>query len=335
MKRKITQISVIGLIFAVLITYLLLRNPIKDFEPGRPGPDIEFVVTDGETGSTIAMQLAKFGVIEVSRTFYKLAITDPRSKSISPGLHRIGTHLSSKEALNQLLDSSRLVDQVIVKEGSTYSDVLKLLVKDRTIDNSSKKELVKIPPPLFNPRNSVEGMLFPAQYSFPPHTTAVQALHSMLTKFESVARSVGLYKGYGSYSAYQILIIASLAQVEGDNQDFAKIARVILNRLSIGMPLQLNSTVQYAANLRGQIQLSHASTQINSPYNTYRILGLTPTPISNPGEGALRAALHPEVGNWIYFITVKPSDTRFTNHYSQFAQWEVLYHQNLAAGAFK
>jgi UPF0755 protein len=101
------------------------------------------------------------------------------------------------------------------------------------------------------------------------------------------------------------------------------------------MPLQLNSTVQFAANLRGQIALSTASTKMDSPYNTYRDVGLPPTPISNPGLAAIDAALHPADGNWIYFITVKPGDTRFTNSFSEFGGWEVLFHKNLAAGAFK
>jgi len=129
--------------------------------------------------------------------------------------------------------------------------------------------------------------------------------------------------------------MASIVQVEGDVSDFSKIARVILNRLDIGMPLQLNSTVQFAANLRGQIELSKASTEINSPYNTYRNLGLPPTPISNPGLSAINAALHPAQGDWLYFITVKPGDTRFTRSFAEFGTWELLFHKNLAAGAFK
>ena len=112
-------------------------------------------------------------------------------------------------------------------------------------------------------------------------------------------------------------------------------AQVIYNRLKIGMPLQLNSTVQYAANLRGRIALSTAATKINSPYNTYRRVGLPPTPISNPSELAIKASLNPTQGDWIYFITVKPGDTRFTKNYEEFNAWTTLYNQNLANGLFK
>lgn len=186
-----------------------------------------------------------------------------------------------------------------------------------------------------NSLNSLEGQLFPARYSFAPGTTYGTALSTMVNRFQEEVTTTGLNKGFQKYSPYQALIIASMVQIEGDPTDFGKVARTIYNRLKIGMPLQLNSTVQYAANLRGRIALSTAATQIRSPYNTYRNVGLPPTPISNPSTLAIKATLSPDQGDWLYFITVKPGDTRFTSQYSEFQQWEVLYTRNLRAGAFK
>ncbi len=157
----------------------------------------------------------------------------------------------------------------------------------------------------------------------------------MVKSFANEVAGSGIESGYLKYQPYQVLIIASLLQIEADPDDYQKAARVIYNRLNLGMPLQLNSTVQYAAGLRGQIGLSTASTKIESPYNTYLHVGLPPTPISNPSLPAISAALHPSDGNWLYFITVKPHDTRFTNSYTTFQSWVVLYNQNVAAGAFK
>ena len=126
-----------------------------------------------------------------------------------------------------------------------------------------------------------------------------------------------------------------MIQIEADLADYAKVARVIYNRLRIGMPLQLNSTVQYALGIRGQIRLSRKSTQVESLYNTYLHTGLPPTPICNPSIEAINAAMHPLDGNWLYFITVTPHDTRFTNSFSTFESWVSLYNHNVAAGAFK
>ncbi len=319
-----------GLVLIVGFTIYISTRAESDFPAGHPGPSVTITVNSGETGTSIANNLAQAGVIKSAKRFISLAIADRRAQGISAGVHTIESHIPSKVAIDQLLDQKRLVDLVIVKEGSTYSDVLGVLRSTHSLNCTSK--FSGLTPILKAPGNSLEGQLFPAQYSFAPKSTCSDAIGSMLSKFAESAKSSGLLK---SANPYANLIIASLVQIEGDPKNFDKVARTILNRLKIGMPLQLNSTVQYAAHLRGRIALSTAATQINSPYNTYKYVGLPPTPISNPSTDAIQAVLNPAIGNWLYFITVKPGDTRFTNSYSEFSGWEVLYHHNLSAGAFK
>ncbi len=334
MKGRLPLVSIVGVLLGIAMLITSISHNSADFPPGHPGAEISFEVPNGATGSDIAIALAAQKVIKNSKTFYKLALSDARSGSISPGSHRIDTHISASQALAELLDSKRLVGLLVVKEGSTFADVVTALHKNVAIAPFVTANL-KAVPPMANSKNSLEGLLFPAHYSFAKGTTAKSALAAMTAKFTSIAAGLHLSTGFENYSGYQILTMASMVQVEADSQDFAKVARVIMNRLRIGMPLQLNSTVQYATNQRGQIQLTTKSTQIDSPYNTYKNIGLPPTPISNPSSAALEATLHPAVGNWIYFITVKPGDTRFTNSYEEFSNWERLFHQNLAAGAFK
>ena len=150
----------------------------------------------------------------------------------------------------------------------------------------------------------------------------------MVDRFIKESKAVGLTK-------VDELTIASLIQAEGDPQDFNKISRVIYNRLKIGMPLQLDTTVQYVLKKRGSVFLSTKSTLINSPYNTYKRYGLPPGPIGNPGIAAMKAALAPAEGDWLYFITVKPGETRFTKSHDEFLIWKNEYQKNLQAGAFK
>ena len=101
------------------------------------------------------------------------------------------------------------------------------------------------------------------------------------------------------------------------------------------MPLQMNSTIDYAEKKRGNIRMSYKQLELNSKYNTYRYRGLTPTPIGSPGEAAMEAAVNPAKGDWLYFITVKPKDTRFTNSYSEFSKWVIEFRKNEDAGLFK
>jgi UPF0755 protein len=98
-----------------------------------------------------------------------------------------------------------------------------------------------------------------------------------------------------------------LLQAEGGtHEDFPKIARVIYNRLKIGMPLRLDTTVLYALNKR-TLRVSYKDTTVKSPYNTYLIKGIPVGPIDSPGTAAIEAALNPASGDWLYFVTTNPS----------------------------
>ena len=328
----IASVAVLSLVAGIWVAF---SGNNDDFPAGQLGAETTVQVANGENGSQIAISLQKAGVVKTSKSFLKVALADSRSRAIAPGTHRVNTRIPAVTALAQMLDGKRIVGLINVKEGSTLSDVISLLQNSPSISQRAFSSWKSVKPSIANKTSSLEGMLFPAQYSFAQGTSAQSAVEAMSRRFQESLSSSRLGIGYEKYDAYQMLTIASMIQVEGDASDFSKIARVILNRLTMGMPLQLNSTVQYAANLRGQIALSTASTQIDSPYNTYRNVGLPPTPISNPSTAAIEAALHPATGDWIYFVTVRPGDTRFTRSFAEFGSWESLFHKNLAAGAFK
>jgi UPF0755 protein len=327
---KTLSSGVVLLLFSCAVV-LLIPSKLTDFPQGSEGPEVIISVAEGENGSAIAIDLAKQGVILSSKTFTSLATSDPSARGISPGNHRIQSHIPSKVALSQLLDSARNSGVVKVIEGTTLSDVLLALKKALITGAIGSHKL----PTFLGRTQSLEGTLFPASYAFASGTSVHDAVTVMINHFEKVALSSGVDKGYGSYSPYDLVKVASLLQIEGDPSDYSKVARVIYNRLKIGMPLQLNSTVQYANNTRGKIALSRNATQIRSPYNTYLHTGLPPTPISNPGLQAISAAQHPADGDWLYFITVKPHDTRFTKSFAEFQDWVTLYNKNLALGAFR
>ena len=181
----------------------------------------------------------------------------------------------------------------------------------------------------------IEGFLFPAQYSFLPGTTFDQAIEQMLKRFNFAAKESKIDQSYLNFSPYELLIIASLVQSEGDPEDFSKISRVIYNRLKIGMPLQINATIDYALNLRGDIRLPYKRLETDSKYNTYKFRGLPPGPISNPGQEALDATVNPMSGDWLYYVTVKPGDTRFTKSYEEFLGWANEFRKNERDGLFE
>ena len=290
-------------------------------------------VASGETGSEIARELFNKEVTASSEIFFRLAVADPKAQLIAPGVHIIDTQICAEQALAQLLDSKRIAGLIAVSEGAWISEIKKLFIKAGYPQAEVKAAFIGAAVP--KPFTQLEGLLFPAQYSFAQGTKADVALRGMIERGIAEAEKAGFLSEKSRYSPQQLLIIASIIQAEGGDGDFTKVSRVIYNRLKIGMPLQMDSTVHFVMESRGDIFLSTKSTLINSPYNTYRKYGLPPGPIGNPGLNAMKAALSPAAGDWLYFITVAPRDTRFTSSLEEFNTWKVLYKKNLRAGKFE
>lgn len=296
-------------------------------------PEVTIEIPSGSTGSDIGRILFEAKVVKSSASFFKVAVGDSRSEKIAPGSHRITIKISAAQALEQLLDPNRIPNLIKIYEGAWKSEVVESLkgygFTSQQIDQAFKE--VRLPKGL----NNVEGVLFPAQYTFAKGTTATDAVQAMVDRFTQEGVSKLIMKGNQNFTPSQLLTIASIVQAEGDIKDYPQVARVILNRLKIGMPLQLDSTVHFIKKVRGQIFLSTQSTLINSPYNTYKRYGLPPGPIGSPGVDAMSATLKPADGDWLFFITVAPGDTRFTKSIDEFNTWKSLYEKNRRAGAFK
>lgn len=332
-RRRIALAIASGLTLLVLVVLVnVLRSP-SDFPATTSGVSTTISISSGEAGTSIARSLQSAGVVKNFRYFVSVLLKDPSSLGIAPGAHTIDTHIPSELALTELLDQKRILNLIVVKDASTTQTVLSALHSDTNLLQGDALKTVTLALP--NPAHSLEGELGPDQYSFSAHTSTHDALTAMTNMAKTNFQSSGILAGYQKYGPYQLLTIASLLQIEADPSDYANAAEVIYNRLAINMPLQLNSTVAYAQGLQGSIGLTIAATHVPSAYNTYLHTGLPPTPICNPSLAALRATLHPARGSWLYFITVKPHDTRFTDSYSQFETWVALYNHNVAMGAFK
>ena len=298
----------------------------------RDSEDVTISIEKGATGAAIAQVLFEAEVIKSSSSFFRVAVGDKRSESIAPGSHRIQLNLCAKDALDQLLDPKRIVGLISVIEGAWSSEIADAMVAAGFARSEVTKAIKSIDLP--SGFNTLEGLLFPAQYSFEVNTSAQSALSAMMNRALTEIAKSGISDGSGKLSPQQLLIIASIIQAEGEPKDFSKVSQVIRNRLKIGMPLQMDSTVHYVQKQRGDIFLSTKSTLIKSDYNTYRKYGLPPGPIGNPGSAAMMAAVMPAIGDWIYFITVAPGDTRFTSTLDQFNVWKAEYKKNLRAGVF-
>jgi UPF0755 protein len=337
--RSLKRVIAAGLVVSLFTFSLFLvrsqSSSAPDFntvESVQGLPEVVIEVPQGATGSQIASVLYDAGVVKSSQAYFRVAVGDPRSQKVAPGSHRLTLKISARQALDQLLDPDRIPNLIKVAEGAWKSEVKKAFVDYgfTTSEVNSAFSQLRLPQGFSNS----EGLIFPAQYSFPEGISAQAAAQATIDRFSDDPNGRKLLAGNKEYSARQLLTIASIVQAESTDQDFSRVARVIYNRLKIGMPLQMDSTVHFIMQARGDIFLSRKSTMLNSPYNTYRKYGLPPGPISSPGSKAIKATLEPMVGDWLYFITVAPGDTRFTSNFDEFNTWKVEYTKNRKAGLF-
>ncbi|WP_155060400.1 endolytic transglycosylase MltG [Streptomyces blattellae] len=203
------------------------------------------------------------------------------------------------------------------RAGQVYDAVDKALERPPgTTKKSLAKANLRLP---VDAEGNPEGYLFPATYPIDEKATPEALLSTMVDtanqRFNGVPIAAGAQRN--AMNVYQAVTIASIVQAEAATKaDMGKVARVIFNRLERGMPLQMDSTINYALN-RSTVKTTLDDLRIESPYNSYQRMGLPPTPIDSPGEEALRAAATPTPGDWLYFVTVKRGDTRFTADYAE------------------
>ncbi|GAA2747458.1 endolytic transglycosylase MltG [Kitasatospora cinereorecta] len=324
-------LSVLGVLgvaglFALVVLLLWPADtpPAADFTGNGTG-SVQVSVAQGATITQIGRTLESNGVVASIRAFTLAAASSPAGDRIQPGTYTLKQKMSAVSALNVLLDPSN-ANALTIPEGwraaqvyAAVDDRLKLAAG--TTKATAEQHLADLGLPAAA-GGHVEGFLFPATYPVTGETTPLALLQQMVKEagsrygvddMNSAAQANGV-------TPYGVIAVASLAQAEADNpDDMARVARVIYNRLRRSMPLQLDSTINYALG-RATLTTTDADTRTDSPFNTYLHGGLPPTPIGNPGRDALRAAMHPADGDWLYFVTVKPGDTRFTDSAEQQAK---------------
>ncbi|TDU79607.1 UPF0755 protein [Streptomyces sp. KS 21] len=185
-------------------------------------------------------------------------------------------------------------------------------------------------------KGNPEGFLFPATYPVTSKSTPATLLAYMVQTAHRKLATTAVADGAKAHgmTPYQTATLASIIEAEAETRaDQGKVARVVHNRLARSMPLQMDSTINYALG-RSTVDTTLSETRIDSPFNTYERQGLPPTPIDSPGLEAMTAAVAPTPGEWLFFVTVKPGDTRFSATYEEHEKHVAEFNRiRAAAGA--
>ncbi|WP_354643533.1 endolytic transglycosylase MltG [Kitasatospora camelliae] len=328
--------GVLGL--AVLATVLLWpegRPPAADFAGGGTAGTVQVSVVQGASLTQIGQELVRTGVVASTQAFTEAAAKSPAGNRIQPGTYTLKQKLPAASALNVLLDPAN-ANALTIPEGRRAAQIFaavdeRLKLAPGTTRDTARDHAAELGLPAEAAGNP-EGYLYPATYPVTGETTALGLLRQMVKEAGQRfgADAVRRAAADNGVAPYQLVVVASLAQAEADNpEDMARVARVIYNRLRRKMPLQLDSTINYALG-RNTLTTTEADTKLDSPYNTYLNKGLPPTPVGNPGRDALVAATAPAEGDWLYFVTVSPGDTRFTDSPEQHAKNVEEFNRNRA-----
>ena len=294
-------------------------GPAPDYS-GQGAGDVQVEIPKGSSVTTMGNLLKAAGVVKSVGAFTAAAGKNPKGQFIQAGVYVLHKQMSGSAAVTMMLDPASQ-SAMIIPEGWRATRIYqtidtKLGLKSGTTAADVKGVNLGLPSWA---HGNVEGFLFPAKYSIAKGMKPVDLVKQMVSEANTEFGKddlTGNAKKAGK-SPEDILNTASLIQAEAQEAgDFGKVSRVIYNRIQQGIDLQFDSTINYAKG-RSTLNTSNKDTRFPSPYNTYMHKGLPPGPIDNPGHDAIEAALNPTPGNWIYFVTVKPGDTRFTASFAE------------------
>lgn len=320
----------------LVITFLVGRafSTPDDFVGGGKS-EVAVTIIAGDTLTEIGQRLFDAGVVASVDAWVAATNADSRATSIAPGDYNLRTEMAARRALELLLDpSSRAVLKLVVREGDTLSEILTSVTKLTGIAKDEFIAVLKHPKQYglsAEAKGKPEGFLFPATYEIAKDDSPADILKKMTTRWKQMMVETELKRraAKAGHSVQEIIIIASILEVEGGPDDYAKIARVIENRLAKPMRLQLDSTVNYALGI-SQIRLTSKQMNTESEFNTYKNDGLPPGAIGNPGMAAIEAALEPAKGPWLYFVTVDVENkiTKFAVTYEEFLKIKAEFNAN-------
>lgn len=309
-----------GILFFILgVAYFFYGLQPAAGAKGVPREPIPFTIAKGEGFRSIGARLSQESLIRSITVFKLYSLLAGRAQRFQPGMYELSGTMSVPQLAGVLTAGGRSDVLVVIPEGSTVKDVDAILAANGVIARGSLTELpvatLAADYPFLGGVSSFEGFLFPDTYYFSRASSPTDVARRMLDAFEK--KMWPLLAGARGW--YDTLTLASFLEREVKSMsDRQLVAGILLRRLALGMPLQVDATVSYAkcdGRFRDcdRIAVRREDLALASPYNTYERRGWTPTPIANPGEASVKAALTPVKSSYLYYLSARETgETHFS-----------------------
>lgn len=276
------------------------------------GEEIEFRIDKGESFRSIGARLSQESLIKSIVVFKLYSFITGRAQRLQPGVYKISPEMSVPAIVKTISSGGRNEVAVTIPEGVTIKDINAILVKAGVLDEAASitnveiRDLVK-DYPFLEHISSLEGFLFPDTYRLEIGSSPEEVVRKLLNNFVDKAWD-DLKRDDDWYSMLTLASFLEREVTEFENRQI--VAGILLKRLRAGIPLQVDATLSYIK-CNGEflgckdVRVLRTDTELVSPYNTYKRLGWTPTPISNPGEEAIEATLNSKPSPYWYYLSAR------------------------------
>jgi UPF0755 protein len=318
------------MMLAIIVAAGILYYGKTEFDAPGPLTGEKAILIPNESGlSSIALLLEQEGVIDDRYVFMGGVSAYRQSRRLKAGEYAFLPGMSMREVMDLLVSGKAIMHSITLPEGLTSKQIVDRVRAEDLLTG----DIEAVPP---------EGTLLPETYAFTRGTTRQQIIDQMAAAHTKAVAEIwaGRRDGLPVDTPEEMVILASIVEKEtGKADERPRVAAVFVNRLNEGMRLQSDPTVIYGV-VGGEGTLGRAirrsDLDAENPYNTYRINGLPPGPIANPGRAALEAVATPSTTDELYFVADGTGGhvfaTTLAEHNRNVAKWRQIERQRAAEG---
>jgi len=329
LKKLIIAILVIGLLGAITVGSYVGYFYTQTYQ----GPDVNFVVENGDAFGKVNQRLFSQGIISNKRIFHYMAKYKRVMTKLRAGSYTIPRGANMQMVLETLVFGQPNLTSITIPEGKNMYEVAKLLEASGITSENEFLEVVQHPgfiSQLQINASTLEGYLYPETYRFAPHTPAKIVAKTMIDLFNRKTAQINFNHPF--LNKHQVIILASVVEKEtGAKNERPSIAGVFTNRLKKRMRLESDPTTIYGIWKRYTGNIKKADLMELTPFNTYKVPALPQGPISNPSLEAIQAVLNPEAHEYLFFVSKNDGTHVFTKNYQDHLKAVESFQRNTRA----
>jgi len=325
MRRLFLILGVLGLT-GFLTIYFLFQ--VKTAPAGTGDHSVDFMVKSGWGPSVVTSALAEANLIR-SRTFFRYQLLlMGKERFIKKGIYSLNDGMSAEKVILIITSGQTKTRRVTIPEGYNNRQIGDVLTEKgffasraEFLEYASRKDILS---KYAIPAASTEGYLFPETYEIPIGYPKEKIIETMIQLFFAKTKELKDFPA-DPQKRHELVILASIVEREAVlPEERALVAGVFANRMEQNYPLESCATIQYTFEKQKK-RIYFKDLEVDSPYNTYKVRGLPPGPIANPGLAAVRAALDPIETDYKFFVVKGDGSHQFSKSYGDHVRAKSKY----------